>query len=228
MKDYRERELKYLLYILVFLFLIWCTPLTQINAIIKETGIYQTIAEVVESALVSGALSLSVFLLDCMIGSKVKDNLVGLFLIPRRGATIFERIKNNKVNDDRFLTKDAQVKYRDILIELPNLKNISCKKRKACRKFQNSRWYEIYQKHQEKGQVSQSQKDYLLCRDIFIESLFFLLIYIVSVFLFKDFVVFSKKFLLVLGSIIIASNIATHVKMNRFVNTVIAVDIANT
>lgn len=228
MKEYRDKELKYLLYLLVFLFLIWCTPLMQIDVITKESGIYKTIAELIGSVLVSGTLSMSVFLFDCLIDSKIKDTLVGLFFIPRAGETIFERIKDNKVKDDRFLIKDAQIKYNDIIIELPDFKKLKCKKRKDYRKFQNSRWYKIYQEHQEKGQIFQAQKDYLLCRDIFVEALFFLLIYIISIFLLADFILFSKKFLIILVFIIIVSNIATHIKMNRFVNTVIAVDIANT
>ena len=124
------------------------------------------------------------------------------------------------------MIKDAQIKYGDILSELPDFKKSNYKKRKYYRKLQNSRWYKIYQKNQEKGQVFQSQKDYLLCRDIFVETLFFLLVYIISVFLFADFILFSKKFVIVLVFIIIVSNIATHIKMNRFVNTVIAVDVA--
>lgn len=228
MKEYRNNELKYLTYLVVFLFLIWCTPLIQIDKITTESGIYQAIAKLIGSVLVSGTLSISVFLFDCLIDSKIKDKLVGLFFIPRAGETIFERIKYNKVKDDRFLIKDAQNKYTDILIDLPDLKKLNRKKRKEYRKFQNSKWYKIYQRHQEKGQVSQSQKDYLLCRDIFIESLFFFLIYIVAIFVFADFVLFSKNFLITLVFIIIISNIATHIKMNRFVNTVISVDIANT
>lgn len=226
MKDYRDKELKYLLCILVFLFLIWCTPLLQINTTIKENSIYPIIVELVGSLLVSGTLSLSAFLFDCLIDSKIKDKLVGVFFIPRAGETIFKRIKDEKVKDDRFLIKDAQIKYGDILSELPDFKKSNYKKRKYYRQFQNSRWYKIYQKNQEKGQVFQSQKDYLLCRDIFVETLFFLLVYIISVFLFADFILFSKKFVIVLVFIIIVSNIATHIKMNRFVNTVIAVDVA--
>lgn len=228
MKEYRDKELKYLLYLLVFLFLIWCTPLMQIDVMTKESGIYKTISELIGSVLVSGTLSLSVFLFDCLIDSKIKDKLVGLFFIPRSGETIFERIKYSKFKDDRFLIKDAQVKYKDILKNLPNCRKLKCKRRKEYRKLQNSIWYKIYQKHQEKGQVYQSHKDYLLCRDIFVETLFFLLVYIISIFLFTDFILFSKKFLIILVFIIIVSNIATHIKMNRFVNTVIAVDVANT
>lgn len=228
MKEYRDKELKYLLCLLVFLLLIWCTPFMKIVTATEESNIYQTIAELVGSTLVSGVLSLSVFLFDCLVDSKIKDRLVGLFFISRSGETIFERIKYNKVKDDRFLIEEAQIKYRDILSELPNLSKLKYSKRKGYRKLQNSRWYKIYQRHQEKGQISQSQKDYLLCRDIFIEALFFLLLYIVSIFLFTDFIVFSNKFFIVLVFIVIVANIATHVKMNRFVNTVIAVDISNT
>jgi len=93
--------------------------------------------------------------------------------------------------------------------------------------FQICSFRGIYQIYQEKGQVKQSQRDYLLCRDIFCITIEFLVLYIISLFLFKGTIHYSLKFIFVLLGIAIMSNISTHIKMNRFVNTVIAIDIAN-
>ena len=96
----------------------------------------------------------------------------------------------------------------------------------ARREIENAEWYQIYQRYQEKGSVIQSQRDYLMCRDLFIETLAFLIVYILSVHIFPSVVCFSLKFLIVLFVLSIAFNICTHLKMSRFVTTVIAVDIA--
>ena len=220
MKDYRDKELKCLLFLLVFLFLIWCTPLLEA---IPDTSVkdnYKMFLTAIESALISGVLSLCTFLCDCLISSKTKDKLVGLFFIPRPGKTIFSRIKDGRIKDDRFLLSDAKKKYYDIISNLPS-------KEQEKREYENSRWYKIYLCYQDKGQVMQSQKDSLICRDLFIETALFFLIYLLSVFVFYRSVIFSWRFVVALIIIAIASNRATHVKMNRFVNTVIAVDIAN-
>lgn len=220
MKDYREKELKYLLFILVFLFLIWCTPLLSIMPNADKKNSYEVLSTLIESVIISGVLSLGAFLCDCLINSKSKDKLVGLFFIPRPGETVFSRIDNGSIVDNRFLVEDAKNKYSDIILNLPV-------EEKAKRRFENSRWYNIYLLHQEKGQVMQSQKDSLICRDLFIETILFSVFYFMSLVVFYGSVTFSWKFIILLCAIAIVSNRATHIKMNRFVNTVIAVDIAS-
>lgn len=219
MKDYREKELKYLLLLFIFLFLIWCTPTLE-TLVDEERNSYEIVVSGLECVLISGAVSLASFLLDCVVSSSVKDKLVGLFFIPRSGETIFSRINKNLVSDNCFLVEVAKEYYAPIIEDLPHDK----KKR---RQHENAKWYSIYQVYQEKGQVKQSQRDYLLCRDIFYNTIEFLMLYIISLFLFKGTIHYSSKFILVLLTIAIISNTSTHTKMNRFVNTVIAVDIAN-
>lgn len=85
----------------------------------------------------------------------------------------------------------------------------------------------MYCKYQNKGTINQTQQDYLLCRALFIETVVFMVLYSLSLILFKEVVNFSWYFFGTLIVIAIITNIATHQKMNRFVNTVIAVDIAN-
>lgn len=220
MKDYRDKEMKNLMYILFFLFLIWCTPILEHIKATEEQSNYGVLASALESAVISGILSCATLLCDCLVSSSLKDKLVGLFFIPRAGEMVFSRIRSHKLKDDRFQISDAATVYADIIQQLPADKE-------SCRRYENKHWYGIYQKYQEKGQVNQCQKDYLMCRDLYIEVLSFLAMYVLSLRIFPSTVVFSKKFVALSVLLAIAFNYCTHLKMNRFVNTVIAVDLAN-
>ena len=219
MKEYRNKEVRDLMLLLLSLFLLWCTPVFHNICSVDDQNNFSTLLTILESTTISAVLSCASILCDCLISSALKDKLVGLFFIPRSGETIFSDIKNRQIKDSRFRTSDALSLYADIMQKLPN-------KKAARREIENAEWYQIYQRYQEKGPVIQSQRDYLMCRDLFIETLFFLIVYILSVHIFPSAVCFSLKFLIVLFILSIAFNICTHLKMSRFVTTVIAVDIA--
>lgn len=220
MKDYRDKELTRLLFILFFLFLIWCTPaLDHINNPEAQTD-YSILLSIAESTIISYVLSNAALLCDCLISSRLKDKLVGLFFLPRSGETVFSKIKNGKIYDDRFELSDAKALYKDIISYLPN-------KKREKRRYENKKWYNIYHQYQDKPQVVQCQRDYLMCRDLYTEAIAFMLIYVISLFVFPSFVIFSIRFVVLLIILAIAFNICTHQKMRRFVYTVIAIDIAN-
>lgn len=216
MKDYRDKELKYLMIILILLFVVLCTPIKELN--ITDIELHKSLTTIFSSIVVSSILSLATFICDCLISTNLKNKMVGLFFMHRAGETIFTRINNCSVKDDRFLNSEAKTKYKEIISNIPQNKTERYE-------YENSNWYKIYKKHQDKGQVSQSQKDYLTCRDLFIETIIFLVLYFLSFIFCSEFVVFSFKYLLLIILIAIVTNISTHVKMNRFVNTVIALDV---
>lgn len=174
-----------------------------------------------EGVTISGVLSLITFLGDSLISSNLKDKLVGLFFIPRSGQTIFSRISNKTVNDDRLLISDAISRYSGIIENRPSQKRDKLY-------YENANWYKIYSEYKKEGAIMQAQTDYLLCRDLYIETLEFLVLYISSLFLFNGTVLFSWRFILALLVMAIITNISTHIKMNRFVNTVIAIDLSKT
>lgn len=217
MKDYRDKELKYLMIILILLFVVLCTPIKELN--ITDIELHKSLTTIFSSIVVSSILSLSTFICDCLISTNTKNKLVGLFFIPKAGETIFSRINKYSVKDDRFLNSEAKAKYEEIISNIPQNK-------KELYEYENSNWYKIYKRYQEKGQVSQSQKDYLTCRDLFIETILFLVLYFLSLIFYSEFVVFSSKYLLIIILIAVVTNVSTHVKMHRFVNTVIALDVA--
>lgn len=218
MKDYRDKEMRYLLVVYILLLLIWCTATFDRlpNTFENNLG---SILKTLEGVVISGVLSLVTFLCDSLITSYQKDKLVGLFFIPRPGNTIFSRIATGKVIDDRFTSSEAITLYSYIIDGLPL-------QEKEKRLYENSQWYKIYCKHQEKGAISQAQTDYLLCRDLYVETLVFIVLYIISLIVFSSVVFFSWKFIITVILMAIVTNFATHKKMNRFVNNVIAIDIA--
>lgn len=219
MKDYREKEMRNLMLVLFFLFLILCTPALDYIKAAEDQSKYSVLSTILESAIISSVLSNAVLLLDCLIGSREKDKLVGLFFIPRSGETVFTKIKTGKLKDDRFALSDATKLYQEIIEQLP-------KGRREKHKFENKHWYSIYLNHQKMGQVSQSQRDYLMCRDLYIETLAFLLLYFLAILVFPNVIALSWRFVLVLVVLICAFNWCTHLKMKRFVYTVIAVDVS--
>lgn len=216
MKDYRDKELKYLIIILVLLFVFLCTPIKELS--ITDIELNKTLTTIFSSIVVSSVLSLATFICDCLLSTNLKNKLVGLFFIPKAGETIFTRLNKCSVKDDRFLNSEAKTKYKEIISNIPQNK-------KERYEYENSNWYKIYRKYQDKGQVSQSQKDYLTCRDLFIETILFLVLYFLSLIFYSEFVVFSFKYLLIIILISIITNVSTHVKMHRFVNTIIALDV---
>lgn len=218
MKDYREKELKYLMVILVLLFIFLCTPFKELS--VTDIELHKTLTTIFSSIAVSSLLSLATFICDCLLSTNLKNKLVGLFCIPKAGETIFTRLNKCSVKDDRFLNSEAKTKYKEIISNIPQNK-------KERYEYENSNWYKIYKKYQDKGQVSQSQKDYLTCRDLFIETIVFLVLYFLSLIIYGEFVTFSFKFLVIIILSAVVTNISTHIKMNRFVNTVIALDVAN-
>lgn len=218
MKSYREKEMKYLLIVYSMLLLIWCTD--NIDNIENATEDYRQLFFVfIESAVISGVISLIVFISDSLYSSKSKDKLVNLFFLHRSAEVVFTKIKNGTIHDDRFTRATAKDCYKSIIQQFPEDKNNRYF-------YENSCWYKIYSKYIEKGSIQESQKDYLLCRDLFIETITFIIVYIASIVIFQD-IDFSLKYFCFLVFMAVITNIATHNKMTCFVNNVIAVDIAS-
>lgn len=212
--------MKSLLLAYFLLFLLWGTPIfSQIPEATENN--YKTIISIMEGVTISGVLSLITFLGDSLISSNLKDKLIGLFFISRSGQTIFSRISNKTVNDDRFLISDAISRYSGIIENRPSQKRDKLY-------YENANWYKIYSEYKKEGAIMQAQIDYLLCRDLYIETLEFLVLYTSSLFLFNGTVLFSWRLILALLVMAIITNISTHIKMNRFANTVIAIDLSKT
>ena len=107
MKEYRNKEVRDLMLLLLSLFWLWCTPVFHNICSVDDQNNFSTLLTILESTTISAVLSCASILCDCLISSALKDKLVGLFFMPRSGETIFSDIKNGQIKDSRFRTPDA-------------------------------------------------------------------------------------------------------------------------
>lgn len=209
MKDYREKEVKYLM-IAISLLAINFSVIN--NPSIDELN-YFTIAE---GTIASVVLSLFGFIMDSIITTSIKNKLMSLFVFPMEGEQVFTRIKENKIKDNRVSADAIKSHCNEILSNLP-------KDEKERKKYENAHWYKMYQNNAENPSIMQTQRDYLACRDMYIFVFMFIICYIVaSVFL--HYLVWSCSFFVALLILLILLFFACRNKMRRFVDTVIVVD----
>lgn len=191
------------------LFLILCTPFGETTLSASSSLL---------SIVISAILPLVAIIWDCLPSPAIKSWLI-LLGRPMPGETIFSRVRDGKMSDPRFQLQNAQRRYKAIIRHLP-----SDEKVRRC--YENNKWYRIYLAHHECGQVAQTNHDYLMCRDLYISSLGFLHLHFILLWLFSDIVSFSWQYLWTVIIIAVVLNLCARNKMNRFVTTVIAVDIA--
>ncbi len=223
LKDYRDKELKYLYYSLGILMLIMTTDSFTIDGLVSK---FDMAVKVIECVAISSVASLFAFLGDSIISSFVKDKLIGLIFIPKPGETIFTRISKGRIRDNRFTITDAQKKYANIIDNIPNQGKTSYSQRKQTYNYENAAWYKIYNSKKESPTIQLLQRDSLLCRDINIAVILFSVSYLLLHIVFASIIHFSFRFIIILLIFIVISNVCSHIKMHRFVNTIIAIDIA--
>ncbi|MFZ5944447.1 MAG: hypothetical protein ACOYVD_10070 [Bacillota bacterium] len=213
LKSYRDNELKW--FILAYLFLVIGSSNLDI---VKSTDMeaLSKIESLVSTALISGAICSLAFVIDSLYSQLMKDTLLYLGITKMPGTTVFTRIKNGTLNDIRFGIIHAQEKYKDIIDNIPSNKS------KA--RYENSNWYKIYVKHKEDSAVSSVHRDFLLCRDLYITTIS--LAVLTGIAMVVKLVSFSWILLGYLIATAIITSCSAHNKAHRFVNTVIAVDVA--
>lgn len=219
LKDYREKELKnYVIgnaLIIIVLLGIFNT-LFDVKMDESTNNILLTLSsEIISAGIFSSILYTYVFILDAIIPGNWKDSICNLRR-PLPGEIIFEEIRE-KANDKRFTKEKALKKYANIYEIIDNL--IGKEKRKAS----NDAWYSIYLKYENKAKIFISQRDYLLCRDLCISTLYIGLLYFV-LWAFSI-VAFDYRIVILLIVELIATNFAMRGKQKRFAYNVIAMDI---
>jgi len=214
LKDYREKELPLYIIANVLLFLVVHSFITV------DTNNFPKTTEVLAQVFVSGILSAIAFgfiiVTECLFTSNFKNNLLylfGLFNLP--GCTIFSKIKD-KDSDNRFSYRKVAEKYPTLYENLPTEKKVRLR-------YENEKWYVIYNQIREVPMIHVSQRDWLLCRDIYISTLVMLGMYIVVTVL--GFAEFNCNYLLFLIVMLAITNFGTNRKAARFAYNVIAYDI---
>lgn len=215
MKDYREKELK--MYILACVLLLIC--LTRGYSLQMETGEkIVAISTVIDTSLASGCIYMFVYISDALFSSEIKDKIVSLFgLIKKPAYSVFSNIEKNDL-DDRFLKDEVTKPYKDIYVNMPE-------DEKQADLYQNANWYKIYSKNRDVSMIYSSNRDYLLCRDMFISTISLLVIYMLSIVvkLFE----FNIIYVLFLVAMLFVNLWTTHIKAKRFVYNVIAYDLTH-
>jgi hypothetical protein len=220
LKDYREKELKsYVIgnaLIIMTLSGIFNTLLSFTESAENANNMLSTFgAELISAGIISSILYIYVFILDAIIPGNWKDTICSLYR-PLPGELIFEEIKD-KIKDKRFTKEDALQKYANIYEKLNSLSE------KEKREVSNSSWYSIYRKYENVTKIFISNRDYLLCRDLCVSTLWIGIIYFMLCKL--SIIIFNRNIVVILLIELVATNIAMRGKQKRLVYNVIATDI---
>lgn len=214
MKNYRKIELKDYILLNILIIILFSGWIDKINDMIINSNIdyLSLIKEIVSLPFIY----VIIFIADTIIPSTVKEKIVFLF-DDAPGSRIFTKIKNGKL-DNRISVHGAQKKYDK---EIRILDKITDKNERA--KESNSIWYSIYLKFKKEEQVTNSQTDYLLLRDMCSHTICILAMYCVLSLSFHETITWNIVLIIIAEYIIIM--LAARIKANRFVSTVIALDI---
>lgn len=157
-----------------------------------------------------------VFILDAIYSDKAKNRLIwAKQCLP--GEIVFSK-SYSEHEDIRIDNEIVKKEYVDIYKNMPSA--IKDKK-----KYENRR-YGLYNKYEQNSKVYFSQREWLLCRDIYAGYFTSLVCYLLlQVAVDKQNI--SFEFIGYLLIMLIISNIAARIKSKRFVLNVIAVDLAN-
>ncbi len=214
-KDYRDHELKS--YVIGNLLIILLLSGTFDEIMTKDINSFASVFNTVANILITSSISyIFVFLMDSVIPGDVKFSIIYFPFGELPGKTIFSKMKND-CKDMRFTEAEVLFQYKDIYSTLPENK-------KARKKYENSKWNKLYRKYEKKSRVFVANRDFLLCRDMTIMTVFLLGIYFWGIYGLQIFG-FSRRIIAILAVEYIICNIATRGKGKKFAYNVIAEDI---
>ncbi|MGL6200458.1 MAG: hypothetical protein ACRC3H_16130 [Lachnospiraceae bacterium] len=213
-KDYREKELKMYIIanILMLIFLLGIFDVTEIMN--SENNWLILLIKIIDSTIISSSVYVFSFLVDSLFSSELKVKLIYMFgRMP--GETIFSDLRTK--DDFRFSSQKVIDRYKEVYLNLPDNSKERCK-------YENDKWYEVYDKYRDKEMILVSNRDYLLCRDMYIITIVIAMAYILVTLFLNDFA-FRWEGAIYIFVMLIITNIATRVKSNRLVRNVITYDV---
>ena len=214
LKNYRENEIKW--YLLSYLFLV--IGINNPALLTTDVDMTTKVVAVFTSAFFTGAICSLAFVLDSLYSSKVKDLLLFMGFTKIPGSTIFTRISSGKVKDKRIENAMAVKKYEEIILAIPKDKG-------QREQFENTKWFRLYVKHKDDNSVLSVHRDSLLTRDLYITTISIAVL--TGVMMAVCLIGFNWIICGYLLIMLILTNIAARNKAHRYVNTVIAIDIAS-
>jgi hypothetical protein len=214
LKDYRQKELRYYVIanITLLLLLLDFFHISQPENSIQ--GI-ELISNFLNLTILSSAIFVFTFIIDSLFGADLKIRLIAKHL---PGEKVFTEIKQK--NPDKRFTRDTALNvYSAIYNSMPQDKNEKYI-------YENSEWYKIYHNYRDITKVMISNRDFLLCRDIYFSTISIIVIYLVLTLVFRI-IDFDWRYIGYLLIMLILSNYGTRNISKRLVYNVIAYDIAN-
>ena len=218
LKDYREKELSLYIVANIIIFLV-VHKFISINTddTSKTVGILSQIFVASIFSVIAFSFTLVV---ECLFTSGFKTNLLYLFsffgLLYMPGYTIFTHIKNNNP-DNRFSYMKVMEKHPEVYANLPSDK-------KERMRYENENWNVIYNQYRDVSMIHFSNRDWLLCRDIYISTLVFIGYYIILTMM--KLVEINWQYLVFLLILAAVTNFGTNRKAVRFAYNVIAYDVS--
>jgi hypothetical protein len=213
-KNYQNQELRYYV-ILNISILLLCLHYFDISFSQENVQFVELFSRIANSTIILAVFFCFNFITDALFPKEIKEFLIYAgTTMP--GEKVFSKIKNKGI-DKRFTVEQVRKKYKAIFKNMPTDK-------KEKHRYENSEWYKIYHQYRDKTMISVSHRDFLLCRDIYCSTITTVILYTVVTLVVK-FLPFDFRYILYLGFMLIASNIGTHNKANRFVSNVIAYDL---
>lgn len=212
MKDYREKELKWYIFAYLFLMIGISSPGLITSG---SNDWFGSIEKLLSSSLLAGVICSLAFVFDCLYTAELKDLLLCLGFTTLPGKTVFTRISKDKISDMRIDVNEAKEKYKDVISALPSDK-------KGKKKYENTKWYSLSRIHEDDPRVKTAHRDYLLSRDLYTTTITMFVLTAAGM----GFKVIQFSWIPVayLIAMLILTNVATHFRAHRFVNSVIAVD----
>ena len=210
LKLYRTNELKWYLLANVLLLLLSSSNNIIARLFTAEGIAWEAVSAFLQTALLSTFSYVIVFILDSLPSTELKDKIVFLWN-KKPSHTIFTTIEK-KCKDDRFTCEQIKAKHSEAF--QPSNAN-----------SQTSLWYAIYSKHRGVSMIHASNRDYLLARDLCVQTVLLFLVYLFLCAISKE-LSYSLLYIGYLIGMYILTNLATRNKARRFAFNVLAYDIS--
>ena len=166
-------------------------------------------------SLLSSTIYIFAFLADALFSSSIKMKML-YFWGHLPGETIFSTLEKNNT-DLRFSTEHLLEKYKKIYDGMPT------DKQKKYR-YENDHWYRIYNRYRDIPMIFVSNRDYLLCRDLYISTIIIVICYVISCSILSVFY-WNIESVVYLICMLLVTNISAHIKGRRFAMNVVAYDL---
>lgn len=211
-KDYREKEQKMYIIANIFVLILLSDSTDFFNFQILWIDAF---VKLVDISLLSSTIYIFAFLADALFSSSIKMKML-YFWGHLPGETIFSTLKRNNT-DLRFSTEHLLEKYKKIYDSMPT------DKRKKYR-YENDHWYRIYNRYRDIPMIFVSNRDYLLCRDLYISTIIIVICYVISCSILSVFY-WNIESGVYLFCMLLITNISAHIKGRRFAINVVAYDL---